>query len=184
MSTPPHSPSLFVLRPCDHVQGDAGAAVTLIHYGCYTCPLCATLHLILSDLLLDFESQLRVVFRHFPTPDPTEQSLHAAEAAEAASAQGKFWQMHNLLLTHQDALGDGELVEYAIAIQLNIPQFLREMRQDVHVERVSSDLESGLQLGVDQVPAVFINGHRYRGDWNFDALSAEIKAVLKQSQLI
>jgi formate-nitrite transporter family protein len=174
------APSTLMLHPRDHIRGEDGATVTLIEYGCYAVPLCATIQPILSALQYQFQPQLRVGFRHFPLPDPTERTFHAAEAAEAAHAQGKFWQMHELLLTHQQALGDGDLVEYAIALGLDLPRFLREMRQDVHVERVNFDLNSGLGLGIEGVPTVFINGHRYRGDWDFDALSSEIKAVLEQ----
>jgi protein-disulfide isomerase len=178
VSPAPLSPSLFALRPCDHVQGEAGAAVTLIEYGCYACPTCAVFHPILLKLQHHFETQFRVVLRHFPRPDLTEQSLHAAEAAEAANAQGKFWQMHEHLCAHWDALSDGDLVEYAIALQLNLPQFLREMRQDVYVDRVRSDLESGIQLGVAQAPAVFINNRRYDAALEFDPLRIAIKQAI------
>lgn len=170
--------SCLIVRPCDHVQGEVGAAVTLIQYGCYSCPACARLHPILSQLQHHFETQLRVVFRHFPIPDPMEQALHAAEAAEAAGHQGKFWQMHEQLLKHCDALGDGELVEYAIALQLNIRQFLQEMRQDVHIDRVRCDLASGIQLGVEQTPALFINGQRYGAELSFEALKTTIEQLL------
>jgi protein-disulfide isomerase len=171
-------PPLLSLRPCDHVQGEVGASITLIEYGCYACPACVSLHPMLLDLQTQFAPQLRWVYRHFPKPDPTQQALHAAEAAEAAHAQGQFWEMHEFLLAHQTALGDGELVEYAIALRLDISQFLREMRQDVYVDRVRSDLESGIQLGVERVPAIFINGHRYRGNFETQALSAAIETAI------
>jgi protein-disulfide isomerase len=174
----PHSFPLLALRPGDHVQGEAEAKVTLVEYGCYCCPACVPLHSTLLKLQTQFATQLRLVYRHFPKPDPTQQALHAAEAAEAANAQGQFWKMHEHLLTHQNALGDGELVEYAIALRLDISQFLWEMRQDVYVDRVSFDLESGIQLGIKQVPALFINGHRYSAAMEFEALSAAIEQVI------
>lgn len=175
------SSPLLVLRPCDHVQGEAAASVTLIVYGCYTCPACVALYSILLKLQAQFSTQLRVVYRYFPKPDSTQQALHAAEAAEAANAQGQFWQMHEQLLAHHQALGDAELVEYAIALRLSIPQFLRDMRQDVHLDRVRSDLESGIQLGVERVPVIFINGQRYLSSLAFDALSAAIEQSIQIS---
>jgi protein-disulfide isomerase len=166
--------SSFIVRPNDRVRGEATAAVTAIEYGCYTCPACAILHPILDRLQHQFGTQLRVVFRHFPILDPTERSLHAAEAAEAAGSQGKFWQMHELLLARQAGLDDGDLVEYAIALQLDIPQFLQQMRQDVHVDRIRADLASGIQLGIDRTPAVFINKRHYRAELSFEALCEAI----------
>jgi protein-disulfide isomerase len=172
VSTDPSS--LLTLRPCDHVQGDIGTTVTLITYGSYTSLVCSNLHQILSDLQHHFRNQLQVVFRHFPLPDVEERSLHAAEAAEAAGVQGKFWQMHDRLFSYSEALGDGELVECAIALGLNVPQFLQEMRQDVHVDRIRSDLESGIQLGIEQSPGLFLNGCRYRNILSFESLKSAI----------
>jgi protein-disulfide isomerase len=176
-----HASPLLALRPGDDVQGEAEALVTLVEYGCYACPTCVPLHSTLLKLQAKFATQLRVVYRHFPQSDSTQQALHAAEAAEAANAQDQFWQMHEHLLKHQNALGDGELVEYAIALRLNISQFLREMRQDIHLDRVRADLESGIQLGIEQLPAVFINGHRYLESLEFDALTAAIEQAIPLS---
>jgi protein-disulfide isomerase len=179
VSTTPDGSSLLVLSAGDRICGNPEAAVTLIQYGCYACPASAILHAMVPELQRQFPTQLCVVFRHFPVPDPTGQALHAAEAAEAAGVQGQFWQMHDYLFSHQDALGDGDLATYAIALQLNVEQFLREIRQDIYVDRVKSDIVSGLQLGVAQAPGVFINGQRYTAALEFDAVCMAIEQALQ-----
>ena len=179
MSTTPDDLSLLLLSAGDRIRGNPEAAVTLIQYGCYACPASAILHAMVPDLQRQFPMQLCIVFRHFPVPDPTGQALHAAEAAEAAGVQGQFWQMHDYLFSHQDALGDGDLATYAIALQLNVEQFLREIRQDIYVDRVKSDIASGLQLGVAQAPGVFINGQRYTAALEFDAMRTAIEQALQ-----
>lgn len=158
----------------DHMQGKHSAPVILVQYGNYQCPYCGALYPILQNLLQQFGEQLCFVFRHFPFSPMFPHAQHAAEAAEAAAAQGKFWDMHDCLLTHQHALGNGYLVEYAIALNLDIPQFLREITADVYVQPILEDFESGRQSGVLETPAFFINNHRYGGPWNEPSL---LKAI-------
>jgi protein-disulfide isomerase len=117
--------------------------------------------------------QLCFVFRHFPrTHHPYAQK--AAEAAEAAAAQNKFWQMHNTLFEHQDALNNGYLLEYASNLQLDINQFLQEMTNHVYIERIAQDIQGGVQSNVSSTPALFIDGVRYRDAWDIERLLAVI----------
>jgi protein-disulfide isomerase len=167
----------------DYRQGSLNARFVLVEYGDYQCPQCGelyalikTIHRSLNGTFLE-ENHLCFVFRQFPQPLIYPQAQKAAAAALAAGAQGQFWQMHDMLFDHQQALGNGYLVEYADRLGLDIPQFLQEMTRQVHVDRINNDIESGLQGGVTTAPALFINGTRYRDRWNIEQLIAAIVAA-------
>jgi len=148
--------------------------ITLVAYGDYQCPHCARVHRIIQEIQQQLNSQLCYVFRHFPRVDIHPQAQQAAEAAEAAAKQGQFWQMHDLLFTHQHALGDGDLVEYAVWLKLDVMQFLREMSEDMHQQRVQADIDSGIQSGIDHTPTLFINRLRYDGAYDEETLLAAL----------
>ncbi|HAA31438.1 MAG TPA: disulfide bond formation protein DsbA [Cyanobacteria bacterium UBA8553] len=150
------------------------AAITLVEYGSYACPHCAEAQVIVQQVQQQLGAQLRIVFRHFPQASLYPEAQHAAEAAEAAAAQGKFWQMHHHLFAHQQAMSDGHLVEYALFLGLDVNQFLRQMRSDVHLNRVHEDIDSGIQSGVNRTPTFFINSVRHDGAWNSETLIATI----------
>jgi protein-disulfide isomerase len=114
------------------------------------------------------------IFRHFPQRQIHPQAQHAAEAAEAAAVQGQFWQMHDMLFTRSQELGNGYLVEYANHLGLDISQFLQDLAKQVHVDRINQDIEGGLHSGVTDAPVLFINGIRYRDRWNIEQLMAAI----------
>jgi protein-disulfide isomerase len=154
----------------DHCQGDSAATITLVQYGDYQCPDCKTVHGIIQSIQQQLGNQIRFVFRHFPQSNIHPEAYHAAEAAEAAASQQKFWEMHAHLLKHQSQLTDGYLVEYAIALHLNIEQFLQEMASDCHMARVDADIESGIQSGVIKTPTFFINSVKYNGDQSLETL--------------
>ncbi len=147
----------------DHRWGPPTARFTLVQYGDYQCPNCGTAYPLLMNVLERMSDQLCFVFRHFPCGDVHPDAQHAAEVAEAAANQGKFWPMHHHLFTHQQALGSGYLVEYAVDLGLDIPQFLREVTGDRFVSRIQADIASGRASGVIDTPTFFINGHRYTG---------------------
>jgi protein-disulfide isomerase len=125
-------------------------------------------------------TQLCFVFRHFPCLDHYLSAQHAAEAAEAAGAQGKFWQMHDRLFTHRYCFDDAGLIEHAVALRLDVNRFLQEMSLDFHVPRVLQDYESGKRSGVSYTPTFFINGLKFTGDWRQSALRTEIALALAQ----
>lgn len=167
----------------DYRQGSLKARVVLVEYGDYQCPQCGelyalikTIHRSLNGTFLE-ENYLCFVFRQFPQPLIYPQAQKAAAAALAAGVQGQFWQMHDMLFNHQQALGNGYLVEYADRLGLDIPQFLQEITRQVHVDRINKDIESGLQSGVTTAPALFINGIRYRDRWNIEQLMTAIVAA-------
>jgi protein-disulfide isomerase len=164
----------------DYRQGSLNARVVLVEYGDYQCPQCGELYALIEtirgrlDGTFPEENHLCFVFRQFPQPRIHSQAKNAAAAALAAGVQGQFWQMHDMLFNHQQALGNGYLVEYAEHLGLNIPQFLQEITRQVHVDRINEDIESGRQSGVTTAPAVFVNGTRYRDLWNIEQLMAAI----------
>lgn len=148
----------------DHLWGSPTARLILVQYGGYQCPNCGSTYPLMMSLLERLGDQLCFVFRHFPRNEVYPYAQHAAEAAEAAASQGKFWPMHHHLYTHQQALGSGYLVEYAVDLGLDVQQFLREVTGDRFVSRIQADIASGRASGVVDTPAFFINGHRYQGD--------------------
>jgi len=158
----------------DHCQGDCTAAVTLVQYGDYQCPDCGLAHQMIQSIQQQLGDRIRFVFRHFPQSDIHPEAYHAAEAAEAAAAQDKFWEMHTYLLQHQSQLADSYLVEYAIALHLDVNQFLAEMSSDCHMAHVQEDIDSGRLSGVTKTPTFFINGLKYTDDQSLESL---LKAV-------
>ena len=154
----------------DHCQGNPTARITLVEYGDYQCPGCQAAHYIVLLIQQQLGEQMRFVFRHFPQLNLHPEAYHAAEAAEAAASQNKFWEMHSHLLQHQTKLDDSDLVEYAIALFLDVNQFLAEMASDCHMARVEADIESGIQSGVIKTPTFFINGLKYSDDQQLETL--------------
>ncbi|MDZ7970008.1 MAG: DsbA family protein [Nostoc sp. DedSLP03] len=165
----------------DRRQGSLNAKVVLVEYGDYQCSQCRELHTLIravqERLNTSEQNDLCFVYRHFPQPQIHPQAQKAAAAAEAAAAQGQFWQMHDILFAHQQELGDGYLAEYADNLGLDVTQFVRELYRQVHVARINEDIESGLQSGVTAAPALFINGIQYSGRWNIEQLQAAIVAA-------
>jgi protein-disulfide isomerase len=166
----------------DHIQGALDATVVLVLYGDYQSSQSAGVYRLIKVMQRQLsvslgESYLCFIFRHFPQRRIHAQAERAAEAAEAASVQGKFWQMHDMLFNHQQALGNGYLVEYANQLGLDVCQFLQDLAGKVHLARINQDLESGLNSGVITAPSLFINGIRYIDRWNLEPLMAAIDSV-------
>jgi NhaA family Na+:H+ antiporter len=159
----------------DHAYGSAGALVTLVEYGDYQCPHCRQVQPIVGDLRERFGDRLRYVFRHFPINSIHPRAQKAAEAAEAAAAQGKFWEMHDLLYERQGALEEDRLVQYAAEIGLDVERFESELGGGIYTERVREDFMGGVRSGANGTPSFFINGIRYDGPWDLDSLAAEIE---------
>jgi protein-disulfide isomerase len=154
----------------DHCQGNSAAKITLVEYGDYQCSLCQSAHTTIQSLQQQLGDRLLFVFRHFPQSQIHSNAYHAAKAAEAAASQNKFWAMHNCLLTHPAPLTDSHLVKYAIALYLDVNQFLQEMASDCHVAQVQADIESGLQSGVTKTPTFFIHGLKCSDDLSLSGL--------------
>ena len=149
----------------DHAAGLADAPVTLVEYGDYECPYCGMAYPIVKALQRQLAADLRFVFRNFPLAEAHPHARHAAQAAEAAAAQGKFWEMHDMLFEHQDALTDADLIGYARELGLDAERVARELENGTHAKRVRDDFRNGVRSGVNGTPTFFINGQRYDGSW-------------------
>lgn len=161
----------------DHVDGPSAAPATIVEYGDYECPYCGEAYPVVKALQKRLGEQLRFVFRNFPLNEAHPHAENAAEAAEAAGAQGKFWEMHDLLYENQDALAAEDLVQYAGALGLDVPRFVKEMREHRYTERVREDFRSGVRSGVNGTPTFFINGVRHDGPFDLRSLMAAIEEV-------
>ncbi len=165
----------------DHVRGPADASVTLVQYGDFQCPYCGMAEPAVRQLLGD--SDLRFVWRHLPLPDVHPQARLAAEAAEAAAAQGKFWQMHDLLLDHQDKLNPTDLINYAGDLGLDQERFHEDLTSHAHAGRIESDIDSADNSGVSGTPTFFINGRRHYGAYDITTLTAAIHMARARARL-
>ena len=161
----------------DHIRGAATAPVTLVEYGDYECPYCGQAEVVIRELLDEFGDELRYVWRHLPLNDVHQNAQMAAEAAEAAAAQGSFWEMHDRLLVNQDALMGRDLRQHAEAIGLDIPRFVDDIHRREHVDRVSEDVASADASGVAGTPTFFINGTRHQGAYDVATLTAAVRAA-------
>jgi protein-disulfide isomerase len=165
----------------DHSQGTATAAVTLVQYGDYECPYTRQSTWVVQAIQKQLGDTLRFVFRNFPLTEIHPHALHAAFAAEAAAAQGKFWEMHDYIFHHQHTLEDSDLEQFASAIGLDMQQYARAMAEQGALARIEEDMEGGERSGVQGTPTFFINGVMYRSSWEQDALSAALQAASRTS---
>ena len=149
----------------DHVQGPASAPVTLLEYGDYQCPSCGRAYPVVKAIQRALGNKLRFAFRNFPLVDSPPNAQQAAEAAEAAGAQDRFWEMHDTLYENQEQLEVSDLMTYAEELGLDTGQFARELEDGTHKARVREDFRSGVRSGVNGTPTFFVNGTRYDGGW-------------------
>jgi protein-disulfide isomerase len=164
----------------DHIRGNPEGAVTLVEYGDFQCPYCGKAHPIITELLSRMGDDIRFVFRNFPLTQLHPDAQMAAEAAEAAAAQGKFWEMHDALYENQQALDQQSLIGYAADLDLNLPQFQMELAEHTHQPRVKEDFSSGVRSGVNGTPTFFINGRRHDGPWDLESLIAAVEEEMEQ----
>ena len=162
----------------DHIQGSSSADVTMVEYGDYQCPFCGNTYPIVKKLQKHFGDQLRFVFRNFPLARVHAYAQRAAEAAEAAGGQGRFWEMHDYLFEHQEALDAENLVRAAGALGLDKVKFDREVAERVYADRVQQDIQSGIDSGVGGTPTIFINGVRNDDDDDFETLKAKVDEAI------
>ncbi|MGH7453757.1 MAG: DsbA family protein [bacterium] len=158
----------------DHVKGPADAKITLVEYGDYECPDCGRAYSIVQEIQKRFAGRLRFVFRNFPKHEIHPNARAAAEAAEATAAQGKFWEMHELLFKNQRQLDFDHILEYAASLGLDMDRFTREWQNHVYEERVREDYQSGMRSGVAGTPTFFINDFKHNGSYSLEALSITI----------
>jgi Na+/H+ antiporter NhaA len=160
----------------DHIRGPVDAPVTVLEYGDFECPYCGQAEPVVRELLRDF-GDVAYVWRHLPLNDVHPNAQRAAEAAEAAAEQGAFWEMHDLLLEHQDALGDEDLVGYARQLDLDVDRFEEDVRTREGAGRIAEDVDSADLSAVSGTPTFFINSLRHYGAYDIATLSAAVKAA-------
>jgi protein-disulfide isomerase len=161
----------------DHIQGPAEAVVTLLEYGDYECPYCGAAYPIVKDLQARMGDRLRFVFRNFPITTSHPHAELAAEAAEAAAAQGRFWEMHDLLYESQTRLEADDLLAYAAQLGLDVAAFTKDLQGHVHAARVREDFMSGARSGVNGTPSFYINGVRHDDSYGLEVLLAALEAA-------
>lgn len=166
---------LLPIQPEDHVEGSPTARYTLVEYGDYECPACGTLFATISQLHEQFGDDVRLVFRHYPLSGRHPCAQQAAEAAEAAGAQNKFWEMHNVLFQHQSALNLKDLLRYAEQLGLDVKQLRDALKRRTFEDRVREDFRRGVANGVYGTPGLFIKGIRYNGGLELEAILEKLK---------
>jgi protein-disulfide isomerase len=159
----------------DHIQGPADAAVTLVEYGDYECPYCGAAYPIVKELQARMGDRLRFVFRNFPISTSHPHAEQAAEAAEAGAAQGRFWEMHDLLYENQRRLRDQDLHAYAEQLGIDVERFDKDLAEHVHAHRVREDFMSGVRSGVNGTPSFYVNGARHDDSYDFETLLAALE---------
>ena len=166
----------------DHIRGPEEAPVTLVEYGDLECPFCGQAEPVVRELLSDF-GDLRYVWRHLPLNDVHPRAQLAAEAAEAAGAQGRFWEMHDLLLAHQDALKPSDLTRYAADLGLDVDRFTDELRRHIWAARIAEDVDGADLSSVSGTPTFFVNGVRHQGAYDLETLSVVVRRARDRALL-
>jgi protein-disulfide isomerase len=159
----------------DHIQGRSDAPVTLVEYGDYECPYCGAAYPIIKQVQARMGERLRFVFRNFPITTSHPHAQPAAEAAEAADAQGRFWPMHDLLYENQRRLREPDLRAYAERLEIDDERFENELAEHVHAARVHVDFMSGIRSGVNGTPSFYINGVRHDDSYELVTLLAALE---------
>ncbi len=164
----------------DHAEGPTDAPLTLVEYGDYQCPYCGAAYSVVKRVQKKLGKKLRFVFRNFPLTQAHPYALIAAEAAEAAALQGKFWEMHDLLYEKQTLLEPDSIPLWAEKIGLSLEKFRNDIEQGVVEKRIQEDRQSGIRSGVNGTPTFFINGTRYDGTPDYASLLAALESELEQ----
>ncbi len=167
----------IAVSPQDHAQGAENAAVTLVEYGDYQCPHCGHAYPIVKRIQKHFGERLRFVFRNFPLGEMHPEAEAAAETAEFAGANGKFWEMHDLLFENQERLGGELYAELAGQLGLSAEALEKALEDGTYAERVRADFQGGVRSGVNGTPTFFINGHRHDAAFEYEDLAAAIDAA-------
>ena len=177
------SPLTPPVSAADHTAGPDSAPVTLVEYGDYECPYCRMAYVNLKTVRPALAGRLRFVFRNLPLGEIHPHARQAAQAAEAAAAQGKFWEMHDMLFENQHALGKADLIRYARMLDLDAERVARELEAQTFAKRVRDDFRSGIRSGANNTPTFFIDGERYDGSWqDVDAFTRVLSRAAEEGE--
>jgi protein-disulfide isomerase len=178
-----HSRETDLVQPVndhDHWLGSTRPEITLIEYGDYQCPYCRQAYDVVQSIQSKLGQELKYVYRHFPLTTIHPMAELAAEAAEAAAAQGRFWEMHGLLYENQDQLGEDLIIEASKQFGLDQKRFLKEIESRQYQERVHEDFLNGVKSGVSGTPGFFINGFLYKDSWDEENLMQALRSLLPE----
>lgn len=164
----------------DHTLGPEHAPVTVVEYGDFECPTCKQAAPSLKLLLNHFPEQVRIVFRHFPIEELHPHALSAAEAAEVAAAQGKFWEMHDLLFVNQLHLKSAQLHSYAAQLDLDMSRYAAEMDDEIYRQRIREHIDGARRSGVRGTPGIFLNGVIHDVSAGMQSLFDKVEATLRK----
>ncbi len=178
--TPPHLTLPVGAR--DHAEGSDRASVVLVEYGDYQCPYCGAAYPVVKRIQKTLGDDLRFVFRNFPITNAHPMAQWAAETAEAAAAQDRFWPMHDFLYENQRRFGEDQVfTQFESKLHLDVSRIARELAQHSHLPRIEEDFSSGVRSGVNGTPTFFINGLRYDGPPEFGDLVAALREAKKSA---
>jgi len=163
----------------DHFRGNRNASVQLVEYGDFECPHCGAAHPVLKEIEKKYNSQIVLIFRHFPLSEIHPYARMAAVASESASRQGKFWEMHDLIFENQDLLDRELLLRLARFIHMDTKAFQLDLENPELFEKVESDFESGILSGVNGTPSFYVNGDKYDGPYTFQSLAYALDQALQ-----
>jgi protein-disulfide isomerase len=166
----------------DHIQGPQTAPITLLEYGDYECPYCGQAFKIVKLVQNLLGDNLRFVFRNFPLTQIHPHAQHAAEAAECAGVQNRFWEMHDILYEHQQALEDEDLEGYAGLLKLDKHKFQSDLYNHSFANRVREDFLSGIRSRVNGTPTFYINGRRYNDSLDGESLTASLRTIINKDK--
>jgi protein-disulfide isomerase len=166
----------------DHIRGNVSAGVTLVEYGDYECPYCGMANPVIDAIRREMGDALRFVFRNFPLTEVHPHAEHAAEIAEAAGDDHKFWEMHDILYEHQQQLEDQNLAEYASLLGVPASSVKRALAEHAYLKRIHEDFMSGVRSGVNGTPTFFVNGLRHDGPFDRESLLASIADALRSTR--
>jgi protein-disulfide isomerase len=161
----------------DHIRGRIDAPLTLLEYADFECPYCGMAYPIVEDVITQMADQMRFVFRQFPLVDLHPHAERAAEASEAAGAQGKFWDMHQMLFANQENLSDLFLLGCAQALSLDVARFTDDLASGRYRPKIAEDFISGVNSGVSGTPTFFINDVKHEGPWDATSLLAALRSA-------
>ena len=168
----------FPISAQDQKQGNENAILQLVEFGDYECPHCGTAYPIIKELQKNFGNKLLFVFRNFPLVDMHPNAYPAAQVAEAAGLQHKFWPVHDIIFENQQSLSISRLLKYAEKAGVNIEQLVVQMNAQKIVDKIEMDMEGGARSGVNGTPTFFINGKRYDGDYDFESMKSFLSSLL------
>ncbi len=164
----------------DNIYGNPAAPIELVEYGDYECPYCGRAYPIVKNIKQQLGNELKFVFRNFPLKKIHPHAVLAAVATEAAGLQGRFWDMHDMVFEHQDALDEERIRGFAQQLGLNSRRFEQDLQLKSLADKVDQDFESGLRSGVNKTPTFFINGKKYEGSWRGSVLIEHLKSLLAE----